>query len=134
MARTTDHLFHNDAITHSLWTTAEIAIGGTVLPIIIAALAGYAFAWLEFPGRDWLFIVVIALLVVPLQMALIPIFSLYNKLGLFDTVVRPDPLPHGLRAAVRDLPAAELLHRDPEGHPRVGADRRRVRVRGSSSG
>ena len=55
-------------------STAEIAIGGTVLPIIIAALAGYAFAWLEFPGRDWLFIVVIALLVVPLQMALIPIF------------------------------------------------------------
>ena len=90
------------------------------------ALAGYAFAWLEFPGRDWLFIVVIALLVVPLQMALIPIFSLYNTLGLFDTVVGPDPLPHGLRAAVRDLPAAQLLHRDPEGHPRVGADRRRL--------
>ena len=65
----------------------EIAIGGTVLPILIAALAGYAFAWLEFPGRDWLFIVVIALLVVPLQMALIPIFSLYNTLGIFDTVL-----------------------------------------------
>ena len=43
---------------------------------LIAALAAYAFAWLEFPGRDRLFIVVIALLVVPLQMALIPIFSL----------------------------------------------------------
>ena len=69
------------------WTTLEIAIGGTVLPIIVAALAGYAFAWLEFPGRDWLFIVVIALLVVPLQMALIPIFSLYNTLGIFDTVL-----------------------------------------------
>ena len=58
-----------------------IAVGGTVLPIIVAALAGYAFAWLEFPGRDWLFIVVIALLVVPIQMALIPIFSLYNASG-----------------------------------------------------
>ena len=64
-----------------------IAVGGTVLPIIVAALAGYAFAWLEFPGRDWLFIVVIALLVVPLQMALIPIFSLYNEVGIFDTVL-----------------------------------------------
>ena len=105
-----------------------------MLPIFIAALAGYAFAWLEFPGRDWLFIVVIALLVVPLQMALIPIFSLYNKLGIFDTVLRPDPLPHGVRAAVRDLPAPQLLHRHPEGHPRVGADRRRVRDGASSCG
>jgi alpha-glucoside transport system permease protein len=82
-----DHLFHNGPITHSLWITAQIAIGGTILPIMLAALAAYAFAWLDFPGRDWLFIVVIALLVVPLQMALIPIFSLYNHLGIFDTVL-----------------------------------------------
>jgi len=85
--RNYDQLFHNGPITHSLWVTAQIAIGGTVLPIVIAALAAYAFAWLEFPGRDWLFIVVIALLVVPLQMALIPIFSLYNRLHIFDTVL-----------------------------------------------
>ena len=80
-------LFDNTAITSSLWTTLWIAIGGTALPIFIAALAGYAFAWLEFPGRDWLFILVIALLVVPLQMALIPMFDLYNTFGIFDTVV-----------------------------------------------
>ena len=67
-------------------TTVQIAVVGTVLPIMVAALAGYAFAWLEFPGRDWLFIAVIGLLVVPLQMALIPIFTLYNKVGIFDTV------------------------------------------------
>jgi alpha-glucoside transport system permease protein len=82
-----DRLFSNADITHSLLTTLEIAIGGTVLPILVAALAGYAFAWLEFPGRDWLFVAIIALLVVPLQMALIPIFSLYNTLGIFDTVI-----------------------------------------------
>jgi len=80
------NLWNETNIPHSLVTTAEIAIGGTVLPIIVAAMAAYAFAWLDFPGRDWLFIVVIALLVVPLQMALIPIFSLYNKTGIFDTV------------------------------------------------
>src|SRR5215212_1994699 len=80
-------IFHNGPITHSLWVTAQIAIGGTILPIMVAALAAYAFAWLEFPGRDWLFVGVIALLVVPLQMALIPIFSLYNNLGIFDTVL-----------------------------------------------
>ena len=79
-------IFRNSSITHSLVTTLEIAIGGTVLPILVAALAGYAFAWLDFPGREWIFLIVIGLLVVPLQMALIPIFSLYNRVGIFDTV------------------------------------------------
>jgi alpha-glucoside transport system permease protein len=80
-------IFHNTQITSSIVTTIWVAIGGTVLPILIASLAAYAFAWLEFPGRDWLFLVVVGLLVVPLQMALIPIFSLYNNVGLFDTVL-----------------------------------------------
>jgi alpha-glucoside transport system permease protein len=80
-------LFDNGAITDALVTTLQIAIGGTVLPVLVAALAGYAFAWLEFPGRDWLFIGVIALLVVPLQMALIPMFKIYNSVGIFDTVL-----------------------------------------------
>jgi alpha-glucoside transport system permease protein len=79
-------IFRNSSITDSLVTTLEIAIGGTVLPILVAALAGYAFAWLDFPGRDWIFVLVIGLLVVPLQMALIPIFSLYNHVGIYDTV------------------------------------------------
>jgi alpha-glucoside transport system permease protein len=80
-------IFDNESITTSLVTTLWVALGGTILPILVAALAGYAFAWLEFPGRDWLFLVVVGLLVVPIQMALIPIFSLYNDLGLFDTVL-----------------------------------------------
>jgi alpha-glucoside transport system permease protein len=79
-------IFDNEAITSAIWTTLWIALGATFLPIIVASLAAYAFAWLEFPGRDWLFLVVVALLVVPIQMALIPIFSLYNDLGLFDTI------------------------------------------------
>jgi alpha-glucoside transport system permease protein len=82
-----DALFKNSDLTTSLVTTAEIAVANTVLLVIIAALAGYAFAWLDFPGRDILFVVVIGLLVVPLQVALIPIFSLYNTTGLFDTVI-----------------------------------------------
>jgi alpha-glucoside transport system permease protein len=82
-----DAVIENESIRSALLTTVWVAVGGTILPIIIAALAGYAFAWLEFPGRDWLFIAVIAMLVVPLQMALIPIFSLYNTLGIFDTIL-----------------------------------------------
>jgi alpha-glucoside transport system permease protein len=81
------HVFHNGTIMHSLVTTVEITVGNTVLVVVIGAAAGYAFAWLEFPGRDWLLLGVIGLLVVPLQMALIPMFSLYNHLGLYDTVV-----------------------------------------------
>jgi alpha-glucoside transport system permease protein len=78
----------DDPNIHSaFFTTVWIAIGGTILPIVVAALAGYAFAWLEFPGRDWIFVLVIALLVVPLQMALIPMFRLYSDLGIFDTVL-----------------------------------------------
>ncbi len=80
-------LFHNNDLTSALVTTAEIAVLNTLILVIVAALAGYAFAWLEFPGRDVLFVVVIGLLVVPLQVALIPIFSLYNSTGLFDTVI-----------------------------------------------
>jgi alpha-glucoside transport system permease protein len=80
-------LLHDSTLMHALLVTAEVAIGGTVLPILIAAGAAYALAWMEFPGRDWLFLGVIGLLVVPLQMALIPMFSLYNSLGIFDTVV-----------------------------------------------
>jgi alpha-glucoside transport system permease protein len=79
-------IFDNETIMDALLTTLWISLGGTILPIFIAALAGYAFAWLEFPGRDWMFLAVIALLVVPLQMALIPIFTFYDKTGLFDTI------------------------------------------------
>ncbi len=78
---------HNHAITHSLIVTAEIAVSNTAIVIIVGALAGYAFAWLEFPGRDWIFVGVIALLVVPLQMALIPMFSFYDHVGIYDTVL-----------------------------------------------
>jgi alpha-glucoside transport system permease protein len=80
-------IFNNEAITSALWTTVQIAVGNTVLLVAVAALAGYAFAWLDFPARDWLFVGVIALLVVPLQVALIPIFTIYQDTGLFDTVL-----------------------------------------------
>ena len=82
-----DAVLTNETLRSALLTTVWVAVGGTILPIIVAALAGYAFAWLEFPGRDWLFIGVIAMLVVPLQMALIPMFKFYNTVGIFDTVL-----------------------------------------------
>ncbi len=80
------NMFDNEGITHALWVTVLVTIGATIVPILIAALAAYALAWIEFPGRDWLFLLVVGLLLVPIQMALIPIFRLYNNLNLFDTI------------------------------------------------
>jgi alpha-glucoside transport system permease protein len=82
-----DALFHNSGLLTALKTTAYIAVGNTLIIVVIGALAGYALAWLDFPGRDWLFIGVVGLLVVPLQMALIPMFRLYNTLHLYDTIL-----------------------------------------------
>ena len=64
-----------------------VTIPATVIPITIAAFAAYAFAWIPFRGRGILFTIVVALLVVPLQMALIPILKLYSGLSLYGTFV-----------------------------------------------
>jgi alpha-glucoside transport system permease protein len=62
-----------------------ITIPATVIPIMIAAFAAYAFAWMGFPGRQLLFVLVIGLLVVPLQMTFVPVLRLYTQLHLAGT-------------------------------------------------
>ncbi len=73
--------------TSSFWNTVLITVPATLLIIAIAAMAAYAFAWIEFPGRDTIFLLVIALLVVPIQIALIPIAKLYGTLEIFGSIV-----------------------------------------------
>jgi alpha-glucoside transport system permease protein len=65
--------------------TLAVSIPATIIPITIAAFAAYAFAWMDFPGRNVLFITVVGLMVVPLQMALIPILRIYTNLDLNGT-------------------------------------------------
>lgn len=72
--------------TASFWNTVLITVPATVLVIGIAAMAAYAFAWIDFPGRDPLFLVVVGLLIVPIQIALIPIAALYGGLGIFGSI------------------------------------------------
>ena len=62
-----------------------VTIPATILPILFAAFAGYAFAWLDFKGRFLLFAILVGLQVVPLQMTLVPISRLYAQLGLSGT-------------------------------------------------
>jgi alpha-glucoside transport system permease protein len=80
-------MLENDAIISALFTTVAVAVGGTFLTLFVSALTAYALAWIDFPGRDWLFLVIVGFLVVPMQMSLIPIFGIYNSVGLFDTVL-----------------------------------------------
>lgn len=56
-----------------------ITLPATVVPLVIASLAAYAFAWIDFKGKDWMFIGVFALQIVPLQMALVPLLSLFSR-------------------------------------------------------
>ncbi|MET8247196.1 carbohydrate ABC transporter permease [Streptomyces sp. NPDC005202] len=80
-------LLENSDITNSLVNTVLITVPATILVVVVGSLAGYAFAWMEFPGRDWWFLAVVGLLVVPVQVALIPIAELFGKLGLFGTIL-----------------------------------------------
>src|SRR5215208_3255880 len=60
------NMLNNSDIMHALWVTFLVTLGATILPILIASLAAYALAWVEFPGRDLMFVGVIGLMVVPL--------------------------------------------------------------------
>ena len=62
-----------------------VAIPSTVIPIMVAAFAAYAFAWMDFPGRNILFIAVVGLLVIPLQSTLIPILQLFVSFDINNT-------------------------------------------------
>ena len=79
-------LLSDDGLITALLNTVKITIPSSLLVVLIAALAAYAFAWIDFKGREPLFLLVIALLVVPLQMALIPIARLFGAVGIFGTV------------------------------------------------
>jgi alpha-glucoside transport system permease protein len=71
----------SEGVGQAFLNTFKVTIPATFIPILIAAFAAYAFSWMNFPGRKWLFIVVVGLLVVPLQMSLIPLLRMYNVLG-----------------------------------------------------
>jgi len=72
-------------MSNAFLNSLTVAIPSTVIPILIAAFAAYGFAWMKFPGRKVFFVIVVALLVVPLQIALIPILRDYMQLNLTGT-------------------------------------------------
>lgn len=72
-------------MARGFWNSIAITVPATLLPMLLGAFAAFAFAWLDFPGRRTLFLVVVGLLVVPLQVTLIPILRLYNTWGIAGT-------------------------------------------------
>ncbi|CCH30017.1 carbohydrate ABC transporter permease [Actinosynnema sp. NPDC047251] len=79
-------LVGNSTVLRSFLNTVYIAVPATALVVVISALAAYALAWIEFPGRVWLTTLVVGLLVMPIQVALIPVARLFGALGLFGTI------------------------------------------------
>jgi alpha-glucoside transport system permease protein len=73
----------SEGIGRSFINSLTVTIPATVIPILIAAFAAYALAWMRFPGRALLIAIIIGLLVVPLQMSLIPLLKIYNGVGIF---------------------------------------------------
>lgn len=80
-----NRVFSNDNVGQAFVNTFTVTIPSTIIPIVIAAFAAYAFSWMEFRGRQFLFSVVVGLLVVPLQLSLIPLLRLYSTVGLNGT-------------------------------------------------
>lgn len=66
--------------------SVAITIPSVLLPVMLAALAAYAFAWIKFPGRDMLFVLLFGLQIVPLQVALIPLLQIFNAANLGGTL------------------------------------------------
>ena len=69
----------NPDLGRSFINSIAISLPATVIPLVIAALAAYAFAWIDFRGKDWLFVGVFALQIVPIQMTLVPLLSLFSR-------------------------------------------------------
>ena len=78
-------LFDNKNVPNALISSFIVTIPATIIPITIAAFAAYAFAWMQFPGRDWLFVIVVSLMVVPTQLAFLPILQGFSGIASWAT-------------------------------------------------
>jgi alpha-glucoside transport system permease protein len=107
-----------------------ITLPAVVIPIVLATITAYAFAWIKFPGRDFLFVAVFALQIVPLQVALLPLLEIFVGTGLNNTfwtvwlAHSTFALPlavYLLHNSMREIPAelVEAARVDGAGHVRI---------------
>ena len=79
-----DVVLESGQMGSSFVNSIAITLPSTILPLIIGAAAAYAFSWINFPFRDTIFLIIVALMVVPIQMALVPLLRLFRDLGVAD--------------------------------------------------
>ena len=95
------NVLESEGFGNAFLNSIAVSVPATVIPITIAAFAAYAFSWMEFRGRQVMFVVVVGLLVVPLQMALIPILKLYSQgIAIGGFTIFPDLDLNGTYMAV----------------------------------
>ena len=73
---------NREGMAKAFFNTLTVTIPATIIPILVAAFAAYALAWMDFPGRALLIAAIVGLLVVPLQLALIPLLKFHNNIGI----------------------------------------------------
>lgn len=81
------NIFKNGDITTSLWNTVLITVPAMLAVVILGSMAAYALAWVDFKGRDGLFIVIVGLIIVPIQVAIIPDARIYGHLGIYGSIL-----------------------------------------------
>lgn len=106
------NVLRSEGVAQAFMNTLRVAIPATLIPTLIAAFAAYAFSWMNFPGRKWLFLAVVGLLVVPLQVSLIPLLTLYNNFGETFGVASRSFLGVWLVYSAFGLPLATYLLRN----------------------
>jgi len=101
-----------EGLGQAFLSTIGVALPATIIPTLIAAFAAYAFSWMSFPGRKWLFIAIVGLMVVPLQVSLIPLLRMYNDLGQIAGIETRSYLGVWLVHSAFGLPLAIYLLRN----------------------
>jgi alpha-glucoside transport system permease protein len=102
----------SEGLGQSFINSLTVTVPATIIPILIAAYAAYALAWMKFPGRPLILAAIVGLLVVPLQMSLIPLLRLYNDVGAFFGVPAKTYLGIWLAHTGFGLPLAIYLLRN----------------------
>ena len=82
-----DVVLNTQGLAQAFRNSLYVTIPGTLLPIAVAASAAFALAWMEFRGRQTIFVTIIVLIVVPLQVTFIPVFRMFNRLGIIDLLL-----------------------------------------------
>jgi alpha-glucoside transport system permease protein len=107
-----DYVLNRAGFWNSFLNSLVITIPATVLVVMIAAFAAYAFAWMEFPGRNVLFVMIVGLLVVPLQVTLIPVLRLMANVNIGGSPITGTILAVWLAHTGYGLPFAIYLMRN----------------------